>query len=160
MLGYMLTTLAENAGAPWSIRTAGTHVVEGSAMSARTRDALLALTDIGVHHYGAHRSHQLDADDARWADVLLASEADHVRYVRSEFPQQGAKAVQLAQFVRVASQERPFDEQLRVATSIEPSKEFDIADPAGGDQPVYDACAHSLWDLAQSFAWLVGERSA
>ena len=156
MLGYMLTTLRENAGEDWSIRSAGTWVVEGSAMSARTRDALLALDDLGVHQFGAHRSHQLTGDDAVWADVILTSEADHVRYVRSTFPRESPKAVQLAQFVRVAPLNGPLEEQLRVATSFEPSKEFDIADPAGGEQSAYDACARELWDLAQVFALLVG----
>jgi protein-tyrosine-phosphatase len=32
---------------------------------------------------------------------------------------------------------------------------LDVADPAGGDQAVYDACARQLWELAQVFALLV-----
>ena len=155
MLGYMLTTLAENSGEDWSIRSAGTLVVEGSSMSARTRDALLALDDLRVHQFGAHRSHQLTSSDASWADVILTSEANHVRYVRSAFAPAGAKAVQLAQFVHAAPPKRPFDEQLRAATSFEPSSDYDIADPAGGQQIDYDACARELWDLAQAFALLV-----
>ena len=156
MLGYMLTTLAENSGEDWSIRTAGTHVVEGSAMSARTRDALLALDELGVHQFGAHRSHQMTKRDAAWADVILATEADHVRYVRSVFPTESAKAVQLAQFIRTAPLDGTFEEKLRGATSVEPSKEFDVVDPAGGDQSDYDACARELWELARVFALLAG----
>jgi hypothetical protein len=34
---------------------------------------------------------------------------------------------------------------------------FDVADPAGGDQATYDACALQLWDLSQVFALLVGD---
>ena len=156
MLGYMLTTLAENSGEDWSIRTAGTHVVEGAAISGRTRDALLALDDLGVHQFGAHRSRQVTASDAAWADVILASEADHVRYVRAVFPEESAKAVQLAQFIHVAPLDGSFEERLRVATLVEPSKEFDVADPAGGEQSDYDACARELWELAQEFALLAG----
>jgi protein-tyrosine-phosphatase len=100
MLGFMLTTISEAYGVDWKIRTAGTHVLEGSSMSARTRDALLRLEELGEHHYAGHRSHQLAADDVEWSDVILASEADHVAYVLRHFPDGGAKTVQLAQFVR------------------------------------------------------------
>ena len=47
MLGYMLTTLAESTGQDWNVRTAGTHVAEGSAMSGRTREALKKVEELG-----------------------------------------------------------------------------------------------------------------
>ena len=74
MLGYMLTTIADAAGVDWHVRTAGTHVTEGSAMSGRTRDALRHIEGLGDHRYGAHRSHQLDVDDARYGAELSGSE--------------------------------------------------------------------------------------
>jgi protein-tyrosine-phosphatase len=157
MLGYMLETLNETSGSKWSVRTAGTHVVEGLAMSGRTRDALQRLDELGAHHYNAHRSHQLSAEDVAWADVILASEADHVRYVRSNFADHARKAVQLYQFVRHAPLDVAFDEQLALSASLEPSIDLDVADPAGGDQAVYDACAQQLWALSQAFAVLVTE---
>jgi protein-tyrosine-phosphatase len=155
MLGYMLTTLGEAQGADWALRTAGTHVIEGLAMSGRTRDALLGIDELGEHHYNAHRSHQVDEDDLAWADVVLASEADHVRYVRAAFPEHAEKVVQLARFVRDAPLDVTFDEQVRVVSACEPDEEFDVADPSGGDQAVYDECAQYLWELAQVFAVLV-----
>jgi protein-tyrosine-phosphatase len=157
MLGYMLSMIAEATGVDWQVRTAGTHVTEGSAMSGRTRDALRAIDELGEHHYGAHRSHQITADDVAWADVVLASEADHVNFVRANFPGHARKAVQLHRFVRSAPLDAPLDEQLVVVASLEPSVQFDIADPAGGDQAAYDACAQQLWEMAQVFALLVGE---
>jgi len=156
MLGYMLTTLAEMNGEDWHVRSAGTHVIEGSAMSARTRDALATIHELGEHHFNAHRSHQLDAADVAWADLILTSEADHVRYVRSCFPDAAAKAVQLGLFVRAAPVDGPWDHQLRAVAAMEPLSERDVADPAGGDQAVYDRCAEELWELAQVFATLVG----
>src|ERR1019366_10276516 len=102
MLGYMLTTLAQTNGEEWHVRTAGTHVTEGAAMSARTRDALLKIEELGDHRYGAHRSHQLDQADTEWADVILGAEADNVKFVRANFATNADKAVQLAQFVRFA----------------------------------------------------------
>ena len=158
MLGYMLTTISEANGFAWQVRSAGTHVIEGSAMSGRTREALTRIDELGAHHYGAHRSHQLSSDDVTWAEVILTSEADQVRFVQRNFPGHGHKAVQLAQFVRLAPLEGPFASQLEVVAHVAPSFEMDIADPAGGDQSTYDACASLLWELSQVFATLVAER--
>jgi protein-tyrosine phosphatase len=157
MLGYMLTTLAKANGVDWQIRTAGTYVVEGSAMSARTRDALLALDDVGLHHYSAHRSHQLTSDDVAWADVILTSEADHVLFVRRNFPSGTSKTVQLHQFLQAAPLDEPFKEQLHFVASLAPLELLDVADPAGGDQAAYDACATALWEMAQVFVTVVAD---
>ncbi len=156
MLGYMLSTIAETTGTEWNIRTAGTHTTEGSAMSARTRDALLKIDELGDHRYGAHRSHQLNRADVEWADVILAAEADNVSFVRAAFAANAEKAVQLAQFVRFAPLDGDFETQLGATRAHEPSPEFNVEDPAGADQPTYDACARQLWDLAQAFGLLVG----
>jgi len=155
MLGYMLTSLVENIGKEWTIRSAGTHVAEGSAMSGRTRDALLKIQALGEHRYGSHRSHQLNITDTEWAHVILAVETDNVNFVRANFALAGDKTVQLAQFVRFAPAVGSFDEKLRAVVAHEPTKDFDIDDPAGGDQATYDRCARQLWELAQSFAQLV-----
>ena len=157
MLGYMLTTLAAANDRAWHVRTAGTHVVEGSAMSGRTRHALIKIEELGEHRYGAHRSHQLDEDDVEWANVILCAEVDNVNFVRVHFGRGGEKAVQLAQFVRFAPLDGDLDAQLRATRSHGPSTQFNVDDPAGGDQAIYDACARQLWDLAQAFALIVGE---
>jgi protein-tyrosine-phosphatase len=157
MLGYMLTTLAKANGYNWQIRTAGTHVVEGSAMSARTRDALLALEDVGEHHYGAHRSHQLSGEDVAWADVILTSEANHVNFVRTNFRDGAPKAVSFQQFLRDAPLDESLEEQIHFVASQPPLQIFDVRDPAGGDQAAYNECAAQLWEMAQVFATIVGE---
>ncbi|MGA7835009.1 MAG: hypothetical protein WCA31_07330 [Acidimicrobiales bacterium] len=157
MLGYMLTTLAEANGQQWSIRTTGTHVIEGSAMSARTRDALMKLEDLGVHHFSGHRSRQLNDEDVAWGDVILASEAANVHFVRAHHPDGAPKAVILQQFVREAPLDLPLEEQVRYVASLEPLAYFDVEDPAGKDQAAYDACAANLWEMAQVFATLVTE---
>jgi protein-tyrosine-phosphatase len=159
MLGFMLTTIAETSGRAWRIRTAGTHVTEGSAMSGRTRDALLKIDDLGDHRYGAHRSHQLDAADTEWADVMLAAELDNVTFVRSNFSSDADKAVQIAQFVRVAPHQKSLHTQLLAMSSHEPLAEFNVADPAGGEQSIYDECARQLWDLARAFSLIVVDRT-
>jgi protein-tyrosine-phosphatase len=154
MLGYMLTTLADANGEDWSIRTAGTHVIEGSSMSSRTRDALLKLDELGVHHFGGHRSHQVDDDDVRWCDVMLACEAANVDFVRTHHGDGAAKAVIFQQFLREAPLDVDFDEQVRYVASLEPLAYFNVEDPAGKDQAAYDACAEQLWEMAQVFATL------
>lgn len=154
MLGYMLTTLGEAHGSRWQVRTAGTLVAEGSAMSARTRAALIGLEELGPHHYNAHRSHQVSGDDLDWADVVLASEASHVWFVRRNFPDQSAKAVQLTQFVREAVPGVALCDQVAAVASRDPDPALDVTDPAGADQLTYDACARDLWALAQGFARL------
>src|ERR1700722_106846 len=155
MVGYMLTSLAEESGQEWTIRTAGTHVAEGSAMSGRTRDALMKIDGLGDHRYGAHRSHQLDNADAEWAHVILAAEAANVNFVRKNLAAYVDKAVQLAQFVKFAPTVGSFDAKLQTAVGYEPTKDCDVDDPAGGDQDTYDRCARQLWELAQTFVKLV-----
>jgi protein-tyrosine-phosphatase len=157
MLGYMLTTLADSTDQEWHVRTAGTHVIEGSAMSSRTRDAMIKIEDLGDHRYGAHRSHQVTTSDCEWADIILAAEGDNVMFVRTNFPLFADKAVQLAAFVRFASSNGDLDAKLREVSAQQPSTECNVADPAGGDQATYDACARQLWELAQAFALLVGD---
>ena len=155
MLGYMFTSLAEANGLDWSIRTAGTHVVEGSAMSSRTRDALMALPDLGEHRYGQHRSHQITPDDVSWADVIVTAEANHVNFVRANFDDGADKTVLLGQFLLEAPLDVAFDEQVRTAAQLVPEEDFDVIDPAGGNQDVYDACATQLWAMAMVFLTLV-----
>jgi len=159
MLGYMLTALAEAAGEDWQVRTAGTHVIEGSSISRRTRDALLSIEELVPLHLGAHRSHQITAADVSWADVILASEADHVRFVQRHFDEHSYKTVQLARFVQSAPLDESIKEQLAAVASLTPLPAFDVVDPAGGDQKDYDACAQQLWELSQVFALLVEQRS-
>ena len=157
MLGYMLTALAKANGYDWQIRSAGTHVVEGSAMSSRTRDALLSLDDLGELAVGTHRSHQLSSEDVDWANVILASEANQVYFVRTNFSDGTPKTVSLHQFLREAPLDVPFSAQLQLVAALQPSMFFDVEDPAGGDQATYDSCAAQLWEMAQVFTTIVGD---
>jgi len=154
MLGFMLTSIARESASQWSVRSAGTHVIEGSTMSSRTRDALLSVAELGDHRFSAHRSHQLTPRDVAWADVVLAAEADHVRFVRRLAPREMARVVQIRQFVLHAPPGEPIGRQLAVVSGLELDATLDVADPAGGDQGDYDAIARSLWRLALDFAAL------
>jgi protein-tyrosine-phosphatase len=155
MLGFMLETLAQELGAPWEVRTAGTFTVENQAIGPRTLAALEGIEELNGHHFVAHRSHQLSADDVAWADVILAAEADHVVFVRARHPEAAPRVVQIAVFCRFAPLDAPFAEQLRAAVATTPDDHFDVIDPAGGEQAQYDECAEILWGQAQVFATLV-----
>ena len=154
MLAYMLSDLAEAEGRSWRVRSAGTHVAAGQAMSARTRAALEKVPELGEHHDGAHRSHQVDVADLEWADVILAAELDHVRFVE-RLVADGSRAVQLGAFAAYAPAGFDLAEQLREVARLPGDASLDVRDPAGGDQADYDACASELWRLARRFAELV-----
>jgi protein-tyrosine phosphatase len=150
MLGYMLSDLSEGNGWAWQIRTAGTFAIEGQAMSARTLQSLRGLEEIGEHDFTRHRSRQITDDDAAWADVIFASEADHVRFVRDKHPSAAHKVVQLKHFVATAPLEGPIAERVQAVATLEPDVVWDVVDPAGGDQATYDATAQELWDLTMA----------
>ena len=151
MLASMLEALGPESGHPLEVRSAGTHAVEGASISARTRDALLAIDELALPSPNAHRSHQLELADLEWADVVLAAEADQVQFTRREFPACALSCCALGQFVREAPLDEPWSTQVAVVSANDPDSAFDVADPAGGDQAVYDECARQLFELAQIF---------
>jgi protein-tyrosine-phosphatase len=154
MLGYMLTAVAETNGFNWAVQSAGTLVAEGSAMSARTRDALLRVPGLAERAYGAHRGRQLTREDVIWADVILTAEASHVVFVRTNHPEARIKTVLLAQFLHDAPLGEDFINQVSYVASRVPERSFDVDDPAGKDQLAYDLCAVTLWEMVQVFATL------
>jgi protein-tyrosine-phosphatase len=155
MVEAMLGTL-DPSGAHWIVRSAGTHATEGMAVSARTLEAVVVLVDVDILRLRSHRTHQLTPEDVAWADVILTAEADHVAFCRARYPEATSRVAQLGAFCRFAPLDAPFAEQLRDAVSELPDDQFDVADPAGGDQADYDVCARTLWDLAQTYAVIVG----
>ena len=156
MLGYMLETVATNEGWQWVVRTAGTHVSEVQGISARTRDAIMAIDELAHHPVTQHRSHQLTDEDCAWADLIVAAEADHVRCVRLRHPYASAQTVTLGSLLRYAPLEGSLRERVATVSDIELDDALDVADPAGKDQAAYDACAQELWEMALALAVLLG----
>jgi protein-tyrosine-phosphatase len=157
MLGFMLEALRDTQNVHWQIRTAGTLASEGRAMSVRTRNALAGIAELSGRRFNDHRSHRLDDEDAEWADVILATEASQVTFVRARFPQATAKAVLLGQFLRSAPSGMDLRDQVRSVALESADPGFDVADPAGGDQTVYDNCADQLWEMSRTLVGLIGE---
>lgn len=144
----------ELAGDRFEVRSAGTHAVEGHAISPRTWTAMASIGDDGVA-IRRHRSHQLTDDDVAWADVILTAEADHVAYVRARYPG-NATAVQLGLFCRVAPLDTTLAEQVRLVAATPLDDTLDVADPGEMDQSGYDSCVVILNDLANVFVTIAG----
>lgn len=146
------------AGAIWSARfpdapvvTAGTHVVEGLPMSLRTRHALL---EVGVA-IPDHRSRQADPALLDAAELVVAMEAGHVRWVRRTHPRAAAHTATLRRLVAdLPATVGPLG--ARVAAlhldGREPDDAEDVLDPAGGDEAVFVACARELVTLIDGLA--------
>jgi protein-tyrosine-phosphatase len=130
-----------------SVSGSGTHALPGHPMSVRTRTALerLGLAD------PTHRSSQFDETDVRRASLIVAMAPEHVEWVRRVHPEAADRTVTLKRVVRVlATSPSPADAALldRVRTLdlaglvIEEWEE--VVDPAGGEQPDFDACAQEI----------------
>ena len=152
MAGFMLEQLA-NPDRPLEVTTAGTHVIDGQPMSLRTRAGIAAIPELDGVAVGAHRSHQLGAPDVEWAELIIAMEADHVRYVRRQHPEGADRTGTLRHLAeRLPGPPGPFGPRLATLAlgivALDPAE--DVIDPAGGDEAFYVACAKEIWDLSQS----------
>ena len=134
------------------ITTAGTHVVEGMPMSWRTRDA---IAELGVER-SMHRSHQLTDFDVDSADVIICLAAEHVAYMRRTHAEAAGKTVTLKRLVRALPDMPGASLTDRLAAlhldEVQLPSWEDVDDPAGGDLPIFRACAHEISDLVDRLA--------
>jgi protein-tyrosine-phosphatase len=120
-------------------------------MSVRTRSALGAL-DLPAT---VHRSRQLTAGQVARADLVVAMAAEHVWYVRR---QHAAAADRTATLRFLARRLAPGPEPLAVRVAaldlahVHPDEQGDVADPAGGDDADYEACARQIDALVAELA--------
>jgi protein-tyrosine-phosphatase len=152
MAGVMLAQLAEGEGMPITIVTAGTHVVEGQPMGMRTKNAIASLEVLDVSGLGRHRSHQLSDQDCVAADIIIAMEADHVRYVRRIHPDAAEKTATIWHLAGTLSADgEEVTNQIAGLGlgDVDLAAARDVLDPAGHDQAEYDRCAAEIWALSQ-----------
>lgn len=160
MLAYMLSALGEAEGRQWELRSAGTHALEDFAMSARTRGALESIGELdglAERDYGRHRTHQVTAPDVAWADIVLAMEVDHVRYLERLNEPLAARTVTFGQFVRTAPLDTDLADQIAVVRAAGLDDAYDVDDPGDGDDVRYAQCAQELWSMAQAFCVVVSD---
>jgi protein-tyrosine-phosphatase len=139
----MAGAITKHRRADLEVITAGTHVIEGMPMSWRTRDA---LAGIGVRADG-HRSHQLRDGDVSVADLVVALAGEHVTYVRRRHPDAAGKTATLKRLVRDLDPDPwPLAERLDALEldTVALASWEDVADPAGGDLPEFEACVAEI----------------
>jgi protein-tyrosine-phosphatase len=160
MAGFMLEHL--KVGAPLDeelhIVTAGTHTIDGQPMGLRTRGALSAIPELADVAFGRHRSRQVDEADLVRADLVVAMEADHVRFVRRQFPEAAAHTATIRRLCADLPPAPPSLTERVTGLKLADAELFDVddvIDPAGGDEAVYAACAAELWVLCQRLITLL-----
>ncbi len=152
MAGFMLSHLSEVHGLGLRVDTAGTLTVDGHPMSLRTRAALTSIPEMADAPVGAHRSRQLHGHHLHGVDLVIAMEADHVRYVHRHHPVVADRTAVLRRLVEILPPGPPSLADRVAALQLAgraPLDEEDVADPAGRDEAVYRACAEELWDLCR-----------
>jgi protein-tyrosine-phosphatase len=147
MAGAILVTKAPHV----QVTTAGTHVIEGMPPSIRTRDALLAVDVV----LDGHRSRQLRESDLDDVDLVVAMAREHVQYIRRVHPRAAAHTATLKRLTRdLPATEGDLGDRVEAlhldTVDLEPWE--DVEDPAGGDAPVFQACARELLDLVERLA--------
>ena len=159
MAGFMLDHLRlDRPDTALHIVTAGTHTIDGQPMGLRTRSALRTIPELADAALGRHRSRQVYEADLVRADLVVVMEADHVRFVRRQFPE---AADRTATIRRLCGDLPPAPPSLgaRVAAlelaDASLSDRDDVIDPAGGDETTYVACVAELWGLSRQLITLL-----
>jgi len=158
MAGFMLDALWDGRPDPLHVVTAGTHVIDGQPMGMRTRAALARIPELADADFRRHRSRQVHGVDLVRAELVVVMEADHVRFVRRQFPDAAAKTGTIRHLCGALPSPPPSLGE-RVASlglaETELSDSDDVLDPAGAEGDVYAACVDELWGLCQTLVRLL-----
>ncbi len=155
MAAFMLEHWGGSLGLDLEVISAGTHVVEGQPMGMRTRAALASIPAMQAMPFSHHRSKQLSAEQLARADLVVAMEADHVRFVRRHHPEASSICATLRRLAEAPiAGDAPLGERVAALhlDALAPDPSEDVSDPAGGDVEVYVECARELWRLTEELA--------
>ncbi len=160
MTGFMLDALSDGRpGEPLHVVTAGTHTIDGQPMGMRTRTALARLPELAGADFRRHRSRQVHGVDLVHAQLVVVMEADHVRFVRRQFPDAAAKTGTIRSLCARLAPPPPPNLAERVADleleAAELADSEDVLDPAGHEADVYAACVDELWGLCRTLVTLL-----
>lgn len=162
MAEAFLKGLAHEKGLILAVRSAGISTIDGLPVSEHSQ---VALSRRGIRHQSSSVS--VNEEVLQWADLILTMTVGHKREVMRRYPEVMDKLYTLKEFAyidddiqaRIKELEtlytdiqmaqalgQPIDEEkLRRARELEKDiPNFDIADPFGGSQSIYDACADEL----------------
>jgi protein-tyrosine phosphatase len=159
MAGFMFDVLRdERPDQPLHVVTAGTHTIDGQPMGMRTRTALARLPEMSGADFRKHRSRQVHGVDLVHAELVVVMEADHVRFVRRQFPDAAAKTATIRHLCAHLTPAPPALGE-RVAglalDKVELDDSGDVLDPAGYEGDVYAACVDELWGLCRTLVALL-----
>jgi protein-tyrosine-phosphatase len=161
MAGFMLERLQADhpeTGPDLQIVTAGTHTIDGQPMGMRTRLAMSGIADLAGSDFTRHRSRQVLEADLERAELVVVMEADHVRFVRRQFPFAASRTATIKRLCHDLPPSPPELEE-RLASlelaQVELTETEDVLDPAGHDGDVYANCAAELWGLCQQLMTLL-----
>jgi protein-tyrosine-phosphatase len=161
MAGFMLERLKADrlpGGPELRIVTAGTHTIDGQPMGMRTRAAMSTIADLAGSDFTRHRSRQVLEADLVVAEVVVVMEADHVRFIRRQFPAAAARTGTIKRLCHDLAPAPPGLEQRLGALGLADvvlRDDEDVLDPAGQDADVYTDCAVELWGLCQQLITLL-----
>ncbi len=159
MAGFMFDVLANGRpGEPLHVVTAGTHTIDGQPMGMRTRTALTRLPELADADFRRHRSRQVHGVDLVHAELVVVMEADHVRFVRRQFPDAAAKTATIRYLCQHLAPAPPALDRRVAALGLGDVKlddGEDVLDPAGHEADVYAACVDELWGLCRTLSTLV-----
>jgi protein-tyrosine-phosphatase len=154
MAGFMLEYLRDGRpGDPLHVVTAGTHTIDGQPMGMRTRTALARIPELADADFGRHRSRQVHGVDLVHAELVVITEADHVRFVRRQFPDSAFKTATIRHLCGALPPAPPRLVERVTALDldkVEVADHDDVLDPAGRDADVYAACVDELWGLCRT----------
>lgn len=159
MAEAMLKRKAHEKGIALTVRSAGISTIDGLPVSAQSMDVLKRR---GIDYEGT--SAAVSAEALQWADLILTMTSGHKREVIRRHPDVIDKVYTLKEYAylddelktKLQELETLYSElqmQLALGQTVDENKrkraheleqlvpDFDIADPFGGPQSVYDACA-------------------
>lgn len=162
MAEAMLRRMAAYRSITLAVRSAGVSTLDGMPISI---PALESLRKREIEHTGTSRALTLEVVD--WADLILTMTSSHKRSLLQWFPQAVDKTYTLKEFAYQDEQlleditelEKLYGElQIQQALGgqltdqdrkrlLELEKRipgFDIADPFGGSQTIYDECSYEI----------------
>jgi protein-tyrosine-phosphatase len=141
------------------VTTAGTHVIEGQPLSVRTRAGLAAA---GLPVPPLHRSRQARREELAEAALVVCLAPEHVSWVRRTYPEAAARTATLQRLVRdlpaVTGSLADRVAALGLADVVLGSWE-EVEDPAGGETPVFEACAQEIAELVARLAAELAEET-
>jgi protein-tyrosine-phosphatase len=159
MAGFMLDYLMGcSHGADRRVVTGGTHTVDGQPMSRRTLAALRSIPELAGMEFRRHRSRQVSGADLVRAELVVVMAADHVRFVRRQFPAAADRTATIRRLCRdLPPAPPPLGERVAALglADVPLLDEDDVIDPAGGDDATYTACVTELWLLCRELITLV-----